>query len=115
MRAASDFELEAPPAGKPKRSRAKPKSFIPDDFALTDKMRRTALELGMPAKVIDFQFQRFCNNARTNDRMVANWVQAWRGWVLVYLDPEGKFNNSSNSARAVGPDGVRYNQERYNT
>ncbi len=68
----------SPPA-KPKRA-----SRIPDGFAITDDLRKWALERGMAALDIERQTEKFVNYWTAESGAKASkldWVAAWRVWV----------------------------------
>ncbi|MEV0831475.1 hypothetical protein [Nonomuraea rubra] len=99
---------------KPAKSRRKPETPIPDDFAVTAQMRTSATEKGYTVD-LDRQTIRFINHAHQNDRRCRDWVAAWRNWIDKAQEiqdrdnarPAGAAGGSSNGSRFVSGTGAR--------
>lgn len=65
---------------KHRESKRKDKSKIPDDFALTNKLREFAEKRNVCN--IEIEFQHFCEKARRDGTEWADWGAAWRTWIL---------------------------------
>ena len=72
-------ELGKPPAKRPRRSGEG--CLIPDDFALSDKMRQYAASRNLVGVYAEQLFSKFCNNARAKGVRYLNWEAGWRTWV----------------------------------
>jgi hypothetical protein len=88
---------------KPKRSRRKPETPIPDIFPITAEMRAWASSHSRNITVdLDDQTERFINHARQRDRRCRDWVAAWRNWILKAQD----FADNDRQKSATGTDGA---------
>lgn len=69
-----------PPPSEPK-PKAKRKTPLPDDFAVTDAMRSWAVEKGVPAEAIDGQTEQFRDHHRLKGTLGLDWVAGWQNWM----------------------------------
>lgn len=60
--------------------RVMPMSGLPEDFALTEKTIAWVDER-FPTVNVERTLERFCESARANGRMYADWQAAFRTWV----------------------------------
>ncbi|MFI6299573.1 hypothetical protein ACIBEJ_48820 [Nonomuraea sp. NPDC050790] len=62
------------------KSRRKPETPIPDDFAVTEDMRAWAKEKGYRVD-LDHETVQFIEHALMHDRRCRDWLAAWRKWI----------------------------------
>lgn len=106
-------EDESSSLGAPDKSDASSRgSRIPDDFAITDQMRKWASEK-VPDMDIDFETEKFINHwtAESGSKAVKrDWAATWRNWMLNAV----KFAQRDGRAPApAAPRRKRVNQWRY--
>jgi hypothetical protein len=71
----------SPSESPPKGTRAKAKHPIPDDWELTDDLRRYAIDNGIPASQVDHVAAEFKHYWLGDGRGKCNWSQAFQGRV----------------------------------
>jgi hypothetical protein len=57
------------------------KTLIPDDFYITKKMAKYALDKGMSEASIKFNAQNFVNYYRKSGKKWQDWSRVWQDWV----------------------------------
>lgn len=72
---------DAPKARPKAKAKPSPKSFIPDDFHISDRLLRWADEKGFTVEEMESQFERFQNNARMKQHRYADWDAAFQNWM----------------------------------
>ncbi len=70
-------------APKPKAKRA---TALPDDFELTDQMRKFASDRDFTEADIDLEFQKFVAYWQGEGRTKKDWPATWRSWILNAVD-----------------------------
>lgn len=110
---------DAAPIAKKSSRLAVPKPVprpIPDDFALTDRMREWAAKKGWPPDFIEAQTERFreyyCGH---QDKKHTDWEAGWRTWMLKSADfvaqTRASPNGRADPETMIDPD--RYKGDRY--
>ncbi|MBG0828516.1 hypothetical protein HS041_12130 [Planomonospora sp. ID67723] len=86
---------------KPAKSRRKPETPVPADFAVTPEMRAWADEKGYTVD-LDRQTFRFINHAIEKERLCRDWLAAWRNWV----DKAQEIQDRDSNVRQLRPTGT---------
>ena len=68
------------------RARSQPKTQIPDDLALDERMVARAAQVGMAEDEARAQFLTFVDWHKANDKRAADWHRAWGTWVGRWRD-----------------------------
>jgi hypothetical protein len=92
-------DAKAEPA-KEKRTRRKPGTALPEDIAPSPDNVRWAIGRAAEHKIVwDIAYvqlltDQFVTRARSEDRRVSNWIQAWQNWILIAIEREVKFRQN---------------------
>lgn len=89
------------PATRKKSAPAKSLHRIPEDFELSDDMRKFAEDREFGPMAIQTMWQKFFNHYRGNGQTAVDWKAKWRTWVMKTVEfntRDGRSPNGGNNA-----------------
>jgi hypothetical protein len=78
------------------------KTQIPDEFSITEKMRRWA-STKIPHFNIDSEHENFCDYWKAHGKKMADWEATWRVWMRRAPEFAGRHRNSRSVAAVEMP------------